>query len=139
MKTLLLLTITATNLLAGQTVDDKKAPREIAVQEFRFVHPGRGQATTPVRIDKAEQLQAVLLDAEQRKALLEKVDLQKDYLLLFRWSGSGQDQIRVTAIQGKQGPEVAITYQRGLTRDLRQHVKLFAVPRTITYHPTDSK
>ncbi len=50
-------------------------------------------------------------------------------MLVFAWAGSGGDKVALTD-ETKDGKTVlTVTYTRGLTRDLRQHVKLFMVPK----------
>jgi hypothetical protein len=61
------------------------------------------------------------------------VDFKKEYLLLFRWSGSGRDRITPSVEKGKKGDEAVFTYQMGKTRDLRFHARLFAVPVGMEY------
>ena len=61
--------------------------------------------------------------------LKKQIDFDKQKLLVFVWSGSGQDKLAVTAASKDGKTALAVEHTPGRTRDLRQHVKLFAVPR----------
>jgi hypothetical protein len=54
------------------------------------------------------------------------VDFAKEKVAVFAWAGSGQDKVAAGEVKDKTA---VFTYTRGLTRDLRQHVKIFAVPK----------
>lgn len=57
------------------------------------------------------------------------IDFEKEKLLVFAWAGSGRDKVSVTD-ETKDGKTLLkINYTPGLTRDLRQHAKLFVVPK----------
>ena len=55
-------------------------------------------------------------------------------MILFQWSGSGQDVLVSTVNDGV----VTFHYTRGKTRDLRQHLKAFAVNREMTWNVLES-
>jgi hypothetical protein len=99
-------------------------PRELAAAGFAFAP---GQPTEPRRISTEKELAAVLADKAARAALLKKVDLRKEHLLLFTWAGSGGDRVEPAAGAAKAG-EAAFIYRPGVTFDLVQHTKLFAIP-----------
>lgn len=110
---------------------DPKAPktREIKV---KLSAPLRGGAVgKPTKITTAEELGKEVTDADARKEVLKEVNFKKEYLLLFRWAGSGGDRLSFTSDE-KTG-EVSFALKRGLTRDLRSHVKLFALPKAAKY------
>lgn len=66
----------------------------------------------------------------QLKLLLKKVDFQKQTLLVFAWRGSGQDKMTYTIAESF--PE-QITFKiiPGRTRDLRPHLKIFAIRKNV--------
>jgi hypothetical protein len=108
---------------------DPKAPkaREIAVGQLNV----RGLFDKPTQITSAKELEKSVADKDARGAILKKVDLKKEYLLLFAWAGSGGDRLSFTA--GKDGKLVTFTLQPGHTDDLRYHVKLYALPKGAKY------
>ena len=59
--------------------------------------------------------------------------------MFFAWAGSGRDKIDFKVEKGKKGPEVVFTYERGLTKDLRRHYHLYAVPKDATWRVVDKK
>ena len=61
-------------------------------------------------------------------------------LLVFAWAGSGQDKVTASiGADSNKKPIVYVEYIRGLTRDLRQHVRLFAVPKDLPVEVDISK
>jgi hypothetical protein len=133
-----LLTLTALVLLApallAEPSEPKKEPavREIKVDDLRF--PERpGVFRPPTKIANATDLTAAIPDKNVQARILKEVDLNKEYLLLFAWSGSGGDRLSYALEKAKEGPGVIFTRTRGLTRDLRTHVKLYAVPKTFAW------
>lgn len=113
---------------------DPNAPVARAIDTAGLKLPGRrGALDRPTKITTQEELKSAIPDADTRAALLKKVDLKKEYLLLFAWSGSGGDRVSLKVGKGKSGPEAVFSYARGRTRDLRQHAKLFAIPAKTTY------
>jgi hypothetical protein len=87
----------------------------------------------PVVIKTREELEKLITDKPTVDALMKEVDLDKEWLAFFRWSGSGQD--RLVAKLGDPengGRKVTFDYTMGRTKDLRQHAKLFAVSRDIS-------
>lgn len=84
-----------------------------------------GSVKNPAVIKSADEVAKVIPDEDVQKAILKKVDFKKRVVLVFRWAGSGRDQLSASAAGGK----VVIQYRPGLTRDLRQHAAVFAVDR----------
>ena len=110
---------------AAATADDKKSVvREVSVKDLDLNFKERGVVTKPTKIMSAEELVKAMPGKDAAEKVAKQVDFSKEYLLLFRWSGSGGDQLTA-------GGETKATfaYQRGLTKDLRQHLHLFAVAK----------
>lgn len=111
---------------------DKPTVRPIPTARLKLAFPDKpGRATEPVAITSAEELarNPVLKDAADE--LQKLVNFEKEKLLLFAWQGSGQD--KVTLSIGSEGGRSFVygEYIRGFTRDLRQHLRLFAVPKDL--------
>lgn len=109
-----------------EPVGKKTAAREIKSEKLPTQ---RGAFGDPVKLATAEDLAKAVEDKDAREAIAKQVDLKGEYLLLFRWAGSGQDKVEMAEKDG----EVTFTYVRGRTRDLRNHAKLFALPAKATY------
>jgi len=81
----------------------------------------------PLVIESAEALERLFQAGGD--AVASQVDFEKQQVLVYRWDGSGGDSL--VAWRTGDGDETQISYgmQRGMTRDLRQHVVLLAVPK----------
>ena len=124
--------ILATVFLAAPAVaaDDKPLVKELPTKDLKLAPPPeRGSPTAPAVVKSAAELEKnpVLKDAAAEVAKLIDFDTQK--LLVFAWSGSGQDKLAVTAAAKDGKAVLAVEHTPGRTRDFRPHVKLFAVPR----------
>ena len=106
--------------------DRKPAAREIKVEGLPA---GQGELKEPAKIASKDDLEKLVSDKELREKILKQVDLKKEYLLLFQWSGSGQDKLEMKEEKGT----VTFSYVRGRTRDLRRHARLFALPLKTGY------
>ena len=105
------------------TANEPGKLREIDVKGIKIVLE-KGKIDMPKVIKSAEELAKAIPDSD---AIKKQVDFTKDDLVLFAWSGSGGDKIsaRFDAMDKK----TTFTYSLGLTRDLRRHVHLFAIPK----------
>jgi hypothetical protein len=106
-------------------------PREIVVAGLPT---GLGKPMKPQRFKSEKELAAVVTDKTTRAAILKGLDFRKEHLVLFSWAGSGGD--RLEPAFGKP-TEAAFTLRKGITLDLKQHTKLFAIsakaePKVIT-------
>lgn len=105
----------ALGILGALVAEDKSVVRELEAPKIK----GEGKVTAPTTITSMDELKKVLPDYKV------EIDFKKEKLVLFTWSGSGQD--KVTGAGDAKMVTFTVTY--GLTRDLRPHVKLFAVPK----------
>lgn len=123
--------ILAVMILAAPTLaaDDKSVVKELPTKELKVTPARGGKATEPTEIKSADDLakNPTLKDAADDVKKL--VNFEKEKLLVFAWAGSGQDKVAVTGETKDGKTAVTVTYTPGLTRDLRQHVKLFVVPK----------
>jgi hypothetical protein len=103
---------------------DDKPVKEIPTQGLKIVPPKGGKATAPTEIKGAEELAKNEALKGAADAIAKQVNFEKEKLVFFAWSGSGQDKVAPDA----KAPGT-FTYTRGLTRDLRRHVRLYAVPK----------
>jgi hypothetical protein len=135
MRVLIGSALALTFTIAAAAPDPKKPETAATVRPIDVAIPGpaKGKATEPTVIANAEELAKAVADDEAATAIKKAVDFKTEKLLLFTWAGSGQDKITFAVEDGKKGPEVTFTYTRGFTRDLRQHKKLFALPKDATF------
>ena len=120
------------------TADERPAPPAPLVKEITGIplpHKAdfSGSVEKPAVITDEAALAKHFPDDKTRAKLAELVDFDKQHLLLFQWSGSGGDRLtaRVEASDSEQ--VIIFDYTPGLTRDLRQHAKLFAVTKGIAW------
>jgi hypothetical protein len=109
---------------AAVSAEDKAAVKEIDLKDLKVKFVEGGKADKPAEIKSADDLKKndALKDAAEE--IGKKVDFSKEKLVLFWWGGSGGDKI---AADAKTAGTFNLT--RGLTRDFRMHVHLFAVPK----------
>ncbi|MBQ17490.1 MAG: hypothetical protein CMJ65_10230 [Planctomycetaceae bacterium] len=88
----------------------------------------RGAVQKPETVDSAKRFAELVPDEKQAKDLGKRIDWDKQHVLVFRWSGSGQDRLEFTS-DGKSPTKVEFVLRPGLTRDLRQHARLFVIAR----------
>ena len=125
MRAILTAVVFGLTTAAAATADDKKSVvREVSVKDYEADFKERGTVTKPTKIMTAEELAKALPGKDVAEKIGKQVDFSKEYLLLFRWSGSGGDQLT-----GSGETTATFAYQRGLTKDLRQHLHLFAVAK----------
>lgn len=103
-------------------------PRELEIKGIRIdSRPARD--LKPTKITSTAELEKAITDKEVREKIAKQVDFKKEYLLLFAWAGSGRDKLSFEV----KDSEVVFTRTMGLTRDLRSHVKLFAIPEKLSH------
>jgi hypothetical protein len=64
--------------------------------------------------------------------LTKAVDFGQQFVLLFAWRGSGQDRLE-HAVAESYPEQVFFTYKAGRTRDLRQHVRVYALRSNVKW------
>jgi len=115
--------------------EDKKDEKPAIVKEIDLkglkLPPARGgNATKPTTITSAEELAKAIPDEEAQAKIKKDVDFAKQKVVFFAWAGSGQDKLTTITADGKS--EVVFSYERGLTKDLRSHLRLFVLPKDAT-------
>jgi hypothetical protein len=111
---------------------DDAAPkaRELDVKGLKIVVK-ESDKLKPAKITNKEELEKAVDDKEAREKIAKQVDFAKEYLVLFRWSGSGGDKLSFKLKRTEGGEDAVFMLRPGLTRDLRPHVKLFALPNNV--------
>lgn len=60
---------------------------------------------------------------------LKPVNFGKQKVVLFQWSGSGQDRLETRLIEKNMASELEVKRIRGRSRDLRSHTHVFVMPK----------
>jgi hypothetical protein len=98
--------------------------KEISLKGLKADNP-KSSVTKPTEIKTAVELEKAFPQKDTVDAIKKEVDFDKQKLVFFAWSGSGGDKITATADKD----DVTFTYKGGLTRDIRPHYHLFAIPK----------
>ncbi len=109
--------------------EDKPVVKEIATKDLKVTPARGGKPIEPATIGTAEELAKSPVVGGEADAIKKQIDFAKEKLLVFAWAGSGQDAVAVTGETKDGKPVVTVAFTPGRTRDLRQHVKLFVVPK----------
>jgi hypothetical protein len=104
------------------------AVREIDVKGLGGAD-ANGSVEKPTKITTVEELAKAIPDKVLQATIAKQVDFAKEHLLLFGWSGSGQDKLSFSVEKDNKGQVVIFSYAPGKTRDLRPHVHLYAIPK----------
>lgn len=81
---------------------------------------------------KSEKDAAEYFDGDELAKWTKLVDFKKQVAVVFVWRGSGQDRIEA-AVAESYPEQVFFTYKPGRTRDLRQHVRAYALRSNVTW------
>ena len=132
MRALAMLAVFAAGSLAVAADDkekDKPAIKEIDTKDLKLTFPRGGKGVEPTTITSAEDLAKNGVVSKSADEIMKKVDFAKEKLVVFAWAGSGQDKLasELKTADNKSTATFALT--RGLTRDLRQHIHLYVVPK----------
>ena len=85
----------------------------------------------PLKIESAKQL-ADHFDKKSVADLEKIVDFDQQVMLVFAWRGSGQDEL--SYVVAESYPEqVTFSHQKGRTRDLREHVKIYVLRKNVRW------
>src|SRR5438045_2034971 len=70
---------------------DKPAVKEIPTKDLKLTFPKTGKATEPTTVKTAEELAKNPVVGAAADDIKKQIDFEKQKLLVFAWSGSGQD------------------------------------------------
>ena len=85
---------------------------------------------------KSLKAAAPYFEKEALEALKGAVDFDRQVLLVFAWRGSGRDRLAYD-IAESMPEQVTFHFTRGKTRDLRSHVKVFALRSNVKWRVAD--
>ena len=109
--------------------DEKPAIKELDIKDLKLTFPRGGKGLEPKTIASTEELAKNGVTAKSADELAKKVDFAKEKLVVLAWSGSGQDKITPELKTEDKKATALFSYTRGLTRDLRQHIHLYVIPK----------
>jgi hypothetical protein len=72
------------------------------------------------------------LSKDNLAALTKKVDFKEQVVLVFAWRGSGQDKLTYAVLESYP-EQVVFSFRPGRTKDLRPHVKVFALRSNVKW------
>jgi hypothetical protein len=128
MRTCALLIAIALGSLAF-AADDKPAVKEIPTKDLKIDFGKGGKATEPSTYTTAEEVEKSPALGKSAGEIKKQVDFEKEKLVLFLRGGSGQDKLAAELKTADKKSTAIFTLTRGLTRDFRQHIHLFVVPK----------
>jgi hypothetical protein len=133
--TLAILALTAVLRAADpEPVDPAKwKAREVPVPEGARLSDKFEVVLAAVKVTSEKELEKHVSQKEARAALLKAVNFSKEYLVIFTWAGSGGDMLTPEAVKDKDGTVAVFVRTIGLTKDLREHQKVYALPRKMGY------
>lgn len=110
---------------------DKPTVRAIPTKDLKVTAQRGGKVSEPASVTSEEELAKSPVVGPAADDLKKLIDFQKEKLLVFSWSGSGEDVVTLSI--GAEGKDSIVygEYIRGRTKDLRTHVRLFAVPKDL--------
>lgn len=85
----------------------------------------------PIVIKTAKDA-AKYFGAKELTKLQQKVDFENQFVLLFAWRGSGQDRLEY-AVAESFPEQIFFSLRPGRTRDLRPHVRVFALRSNVRW------
>ncbi len=127
MRKLFVVALCAALGLATVAEAKRKPPEAVRMIDLKDakVADKKGKASEPTVIKTEDDLKKAVGD-DAAKAMA--IDFKKEYLALFVWAGSGGDKL-THATETKDGKTTVTTnLTRGLTKDLKQHAELVALP-----------
>ena len=69
---------------------------------------------------------------EAQKTIGKEVDFKKQIVLVFAWQGSGGDKLEYAILESFP-EQIPFSLRPGLTRDLRQHVRVFVLRSNVKW------
>ena len=102
--------------------------KQLKVKKKAFEDSGYQKAI----LIKTEKDAKKYFDKETLAKVAKVVDMDARHIVVFAWRGSGRDSIRFDVMESYP-EQVAFTFRRGRTRDLREHVKVFSLRKNVKW------
>ena len=120
-------------LLANAAEPDLTPPKPIAIRKVTeltgIAWDYNKKVDQPLIINNADELVKEFEDKAVQAKINAVVDLSKERLIVFTWSGSGKDQLQLVSGDTMNNGNTLFAYKPGLTRDLRQHTHIYVMPQ----------
>jgi hypothetical protein len=126
-----MVTLTAAALIVLSAACEQPGDKDGVLRELSLTVPYKGPfatATTPTKIASAEEAEKILPGEPH----LKQFNFTQEYILLFAWKGSGQDKLSYRIEKGND-PAVVFTFVGGKTKDLRTHIRLYAIAKNASW------
>lgn len=118
---------------AAKTPGNAQQPPILELKRFApkadAFRPGR--PPQPLVLGSEKEASEYLAEDELAK-LKKEVDFTEQIVLLFAWRGSGRDQLSFV-VKESFPEQVTFQFKAGLTRDLREHVHVYAVRANVKW------
>ena len=88
--------------------------------------------TKPAVIENHDTLTKTFGDAKATK-IIGQVYFDRQVLVFFQWSGSGQDKLTYAIQNQNEEATVVFKFRAGRTRDLRPHAHLYAIRKSVIW------
>ena len=129
----LLLAVACCGLLNVAGAEDATPPKPIAIRKVTdltgIAWDFNKRVDQPLVINNANELAKEFEDKAVQAKINAVVDLSKERLIVFTWSGSGKDQLQLVSADTVNKGNTTFSYKPGLTRDLRQHTHIYVMPQ----------
>ena len=109
--------------------------KEIPAKDFPLADDKALGVDKPMEISSTNELEKAFGE-ENAKELSKQIDFEKQKMLVFRWAGSGQDELFASVEGEEEGQELVFGYRGGMTRDLRQHARYYIVDKASDWSVT---
>jgi hypothetical protein len=93
--------------------------------------PAFGVWSKPLVIRGQEEASKVF-DNDALEAIMKKVDLKKQFVIVFAWRGSGGDKLDYTVAESFP-EQITFSHKAGFTDDLRSHIHVFALRNNVKW------
>ncbi len=119
---------------------DKDVVREVPTKDLKVTFPDKQPGIkNPEIIASADDLAKSPTLKDAADAVKKLVNFEKEKLVVFAWQGSGGDKLTATTKDADGKTTVAFNLTLGFTRDLRQHVKVYSVPKAADVKTSTAK
>jgi hypothetical protein len=123
-------------LAAATAPSTSTAPSIAAIKEVQGLAPNAAAfaasgSAKPITIKTEKEVATYFSEADAAR-FAKEVDFKNQIVVVFAWSGSGQDKIEYTIAESFP-EQVRFTYTPGRTRDLRPHVGVYVLRSNVTW------
>ena len=117
-------------VFAAEEKPQPLTPIDLKANDIPVVQPKEGNPLKPTEINTAGELTKSPLFGEGATDKLKKfVNFEKEKLVVFAWSGSGQDKLTGSLVTADKKVTAQFLYTGGVTKDYRPHFYVFVAPK----------